>query len=125
MNWQAEDYSCFVPKNVTWFTCLVSWTTDFLNSFCLLMIFLPRTAGLILEHAQRIFVQASPETILYDASAAEKIHQAKSTTRGFVTKLQPFVEAVEQYGTALDVYSNIYPLVMGPLWGSVRVVLHV
>lgn len=75
--------------------------------------------------AQGVYFQASPETILYDASAAEKIHKAKSTTREFVMKLQPLVEAVEQYGEALDVYSNIYPLVMGPLWGSVRIVLHV
>lgn len=77
------------------------------------------------DEEQRVFFQASPETILYDASAAEKIHQTKSTTRGVLTKIQPFVEAVVQYGQALDAYSNIYPLVMGPLWGSVRVVLHV
>lgn len=76
------------------------------------------------DEEQRVFFQASPETILYDASAAEKIHQTKSTTRGVLTKIQPFVEAVVQYGQALDAYSNIYPLVMGPLWGSVRVVLH-
>lgn len=77
------------------------------------------------DSVQRIFFQASPETILYDASAAEKIHRGKSMTRGVVTKLQPFVEAIEQYGHALDVYSNIHSLVMGPLWGSVRIVLHV
>ena len=82
-------------------------------------------AGLISGHSQRVFAQASPETILYDASAAEKTHRATSTTREVVNKLQPFVEAAEQYGKALDVYSNIYPLVMGPIWGSVRVVLHV
>ena len=86
---------------------------------------LPTGMQLTLEYAQRVFFQASPETILYDASAADKIHQAKSTTRGVLTKIQPFVEAVEQYGQALDVYSNVYPLVMGPPWGSVRVVLHV
>ena len=84
-----------------------------------------RFARLTSNHAQRVFAQASPEAILYDASAAEKTHQATSTTREIVMKNQPFVDAVEQYGTALDVYSNIYPLVMGPLWGSVRIVLHV
>lgn len=80
---------------------------------------------LISEYTQRVFSQASPEAILYDASAAEKAHQTTSTTRGVVKKLQPFVQAVEQYGPALDVYSNIYPLALAPLWGSVRVVLHV
>ena len=81
--------------------------------------------GLISGYSQRVFSQASPEAILYDASAAEKTHRATSTTREVVKKLQPFIEAVQQYGAALDVYSNIYPLVMGPIWGSVRVVLHV
>ena len=78
---------------------------------------------LILRYLQRVFSQASPEAILYDASAAEKTHRATSTTREVVKKLQPFIEAVEQYGAALDVYSNIYPLVMSPIWGSVRIVL--
>ena len=78
-----------------------------------------------LSISQRVFSRASPEAILYDASAAEKAHRATSATREVVKKLQPFIEAVEQYGAALDVYSNIYPLVMGPIWGSVRVVLHV
>ncbi|KAM0801847.1 hypothetical protein BDR22DRAFT_804454 [Usnea florida] len=73
---------------------------------------------------QRVFFQASPETILYEANAIEKTNQTQSTTRKIVTKLQPFIEAVEQYGHALDVYSNTYPLVMGPLWGTIRVVLH-
>ena len=72
-----------------------------------------------------MFSQASPEAILYDASAAEKIHRATSTTREVVKKIQPFIKAVEQYGAALDVYANIYPLVMSSLWGSVRIVLQV
>ena len=72
-----------------------------------------------------MFSQASPEAILYDASAVEKTHRATSTTREVVKKLQPFIEAVEQYGAALDVYSNIYPLVMSPIWGSVRIVFQV
>ncbi|KAL9035547.1 MAG: hypothetical protein Q9180_004806, partial [Flavoplaca navasiana] len=39
-------------------------------------------------------------------------------------KLQPMIAAIEQYGKALDVYANAYPLVLSPLWGSIRVVLH-
>ena len=70
-----------------------------------------------------VYFQASAETILYDASAADKIHKEESTSRTIVTKIQPFVEAVEQYGEAMDIYSSTYPLVMGPLWGSIRVVI--
>ena len=69
------------------------------------------------------YMQATPETLFYDASAAEKRHEASSTSRGLMHKLQPFIAAIEQYGTALDVYSNSYPLVLSPLWGSIRVLL--
>ena len=69
------------------------------------------------------FFQATPQTILYDASAAEKVHGMESTTRLIVSKIQPFVEAVQQYGEVLDVYSSTYPLILGPLWGSIRLVL--
>ena len=71
------------------------------------------------------YMQATPETIFYDASAAEKSHEASSTSRGLMYKLQPFVAAIEQYGQALDVYSNAYPLALSPLWGSIRVLLMV
>ena len=40
-------------------------------------------------------------------------------------KLQPIVRAIEHYAQAVDVYSNAYPIVLSPLWGSIRVVLHV
>lgn len=33
------------------------------------------------------------------------------------------MDAVEQYGLALDVFSNAAPTIMGPVWGSLRVVL--
>ncbi len=71
------------------------------------------------------YLEASPELIFYDASAAEKRHGASGTSRGLMDKLQPFVTAIEQYGQALDVYSNAYPLALSPLWGSIRVILMV
>ena len=75
------------------------------------------------EDEKRIFFQATPESTLYDASAAEKKHAENSTSRNIFEKIQPFVGAIEQYGEAMDIYSSTYPLVMGPLWGSIRVVL--
>lgn len=77
------------------------------------------------EEEKKTFFQASAESILYDASATDKIHEGESTSRKVLAKVQPFIEAVQQYGHALDVYSSTYPLVMGPLWGSIRVVLQV
>ena len=79
-----------------------------------------------LTHEEKqLYMQATPETIYYDASAAEKSHEASSSSRGLMSKLQPFVAAIEQYSQALDVYSNAYPLALSPLWGSIRVLLKV
>ena len=72
-----------------------------------------------------MFADASLEKVFYDASAAEKKHAASSKSRDLWSKLDPLVIAIEQYGEAIDVYSNAYPLALSPLWGSVRVVLHV
>ena len=77
------------------------------------------------EEEKRLYFQATPETIFYEASAVDKISHDSSHTRKFFKKLQPFVESIEQYGAALDVISNTYPLVMSPLWGGIRIVLHV
>ena len=77
------------------------------------------------EEEQQRYFKASPESLLDDASAAEKSHGTKSSTRRIMEQLQPFVAAIEQYGEALDVYSNTYSLALGPIWGSVKVLLHV
>ena len=69
------------------------------------------------------YLQATPDLILYDASAAEKRHGASSTSRGLMDKLRPFVTAIQQYSQAINVYSNAFPLALSPLWGSVRVIL--
>ena len=77
------------------------------------------------EHERHIYYKASLETIYYDASASEKLHAESSTTRNIISKIQPLVEAVDQYSEALNVYANTYPLITSPLWGSIRVLLHV
>ena len=77
------------------------------------------------DDEKRRYDKASPETLLDDASAAQKKHEANSTGRTVMEKLQPLVSAIEQYGSALDIYSNAYPIVLSPLWGSIRVLLHV
>ena len=77
------------------------------------------------ETEQQIYFNASPESLLDDASAAEKSHGTTSTTRRVMEKLQPLVAAIEQYGDAIDVYSNTYSLALGPIWGSIKVLLYV
>ena len=76
------------------------------------------------EDEKRIYSTATLENLYYDASAAEKTHRETSDSRAFVSKIQPFCAAIEQYGEAIDAYANASSLILCPLWGSVRVVLH-
>lgn len=77
------------------------------------------------EDEKKIFATASLENLFYTASAAQKEHETESRSRAISSKLEPFVAAIDQYGSALDVISNTYSLAMAPLWGSIRVLLHV
>lgn len=77
------------------------------------------------EDEQKIFATASLENLFYTASVAQKEHKAESKSRAISSRLEPFVTAIDQYGSALDVVSNTYSLAMAPLWGSIRVLLHV
>ncbi len=77
------------------------------------------------EDEKKIFATASLENLFYAASAAQTEHETESRSRAISSKLAPFVAAIDQYGSALDVVSNTYSLVMAPLWGSIRVLLHV
>lgn len=77
------------------------------------------------EAEQRMFFNASPESLLNDVTTAEKSHGMNSTTRNVMEKLQPFVAAIVQYSDAINVYSSTYSLALGPIWGSIKVLLHV
>ena len=77
------------------------------------------------EEEKQLYYKGSLEMIYYDASTAQKRHEETSTSKHLVDKLQPLVSAIDQYSEALDVYSNAYPLALSPLWGSLRIVLHV
>lgn len=74
---------------------------------------------------QKLFESATLGNLLDGTIAAQKEHEEKSRLRHVSKKLEPLVSAVSQYGTALDVYTNTYSIAMAPLWGSIRVLLHV
>ena len=65
------------------------------------------------------------ELLLEEVKAAEKIHKDKSISRKVSQALKPLVQGVEQYGAALDVISNASSQFLCPVWGSMRVILHV
>lgn len=81
------------------------------------------------DEEKQLFAKGSKATLeatLYDASAAEKSHRASSRGRRLTSRiLLPLIDAIEQYGEALDVYANASSTIICPLWGSIRVVMHV
>lgn len=46
-------------------------------------------------------------------------------SKRLVDRISPFVETVQRYGSALNVLSNTFPLIMAPLWGGIRIILYV
>lgn len=74
---------------------------------------------------QALFTTATLENLLDSTNTAQKQHKDESKSRNIFNRLEPFVNAIDQYGSVLDVYASTYPLAMAPLWGSVRVLLHV
>ena len=74
---------------------------------------------------QALFATATLDNLVISTDTAQKQHKDESRSRYIFNKLQPLVDAIDQYGRALDVYSSTYSLAMAPLWGSIRVLLHV
>ncbi|KAH7397433.1 hypothetical protein BKA66DRAFT_241811 [Pyrenochaeta sp. MPI-SDFR-AT-0127] len=71
------------------------------------------------------FRDATAENLFYDASVAQKRHANNSRSWLLQERLSSLVNAIDDYGKALDVYSNTYGLVISPLWGSLRIILHI
>ncbi|KAH0538694.1 hypothetical protein FGG08_004711 [Glutinoglossum americanum] len=55
------------------------------------------------EEEKKTFATASLENIFCSASAAQKDHEEKSISRAISQRLEPFVSAIDQYGSALDI----------------------
>jgi hypothetical protein len=67
------------------------------------------------KEEKKIFANTSLENLFYSASTAQKQHEEMSKSRAIFARLEPFVTAIDQYTTALDIYSSTYSLAMGPL----------
>ena len=64
------------------------------------------------------------DAILQDAVELDKRHKGKSSGRKVAQKLKPLIDGINQYGAALDVLSNSSSVFVCPIWGSMRVILH-
>lgn len=74
------------------------------------------------DEQKHLFQTASLENVYYTASNAFSDHCSKTYFGKSLAKMEPLMSALDQYGKALDVYSNTSSLFMCPIWGSVRVV---
>ncbi len=75
------------------------------------------------DKERALFDKATLENLFYTSSNEQKDDQKLSKSRSVVQKLQPLISAVQDYGASLDTLSNIAPLYLAPIWGSVRIVL--
>ncbi|KAL8801160.1 MAG: hypothetical protein Q9182_004665 [Xanthomendoza sp. 2 TL-2023] len=64
------------------------------------------------------------EQLLEEVKTAEKAHKDKSISRKASQSLKTFTRGIGQYGAALDVISNACSTFLCPIWGSMRVILH-
>jgi hypothetical protein len=71
------------------------------------------------------FKDATLENLFYDASVAQKKHAHDNRVWLLQERISPLVDAIEDYGKACDVFANTNGLVLSPIWGSLRVLLHV
>jgi len=81
-------------------------------------------AGLSQEEVQK-FKDATLENVFYGASASQKQHAQGSKAWMLQERLTSLVDGIMEYEKALDVYSNTSALILCPIWGSLRIVLHV
>ena len=71
------------------------------------------------------FKNATPENLFYDASNTRRRYVHDSRVSLLREPLSPLIDAIDDYGKAFDVLANTYGLVLSPIWGGLRIVLHV
>lgn len=67
----------------------------------------------------RIFATANLENVIDEAQKPLLDRRSGRISQG----IQAICTGIAQYGDALDVFSGIAPLILGPLWGSLRLVI--
>jgi hypothetical protein len=80
--------------------------------------------GLSQEDVSR-FQAANIENVFYSTEVAQRKHADESKIWPLQQRLSSLVDAIDDYGKALDVYANTYGLILSPMWGSIRVIIHV
>ncbi|KAF2825246.1 hypothetical protein CC86DRAFT_407469 [Ophiobolus disseminans] len=80
--------------------------------------------GLSLEQRSQ-FQSATIENLFYGTSVIQRRHAQESRVWPLQQRISSLVDAIDDYGKALDVYANTCGLILSPIWGSIRVLLHI
>jgi hypothetical protein len=75
------------------------------------------------QHLYTATTQSSQ--LLDDVKALEQEDAKKGKVRRLSSKIEPFIAGVEGYASAMDAISNAQSAFLSPIWGSVRIVIHV
>jgi hypothetical protein len=70
-----------------------------------------------------LFETATPENLLYTTSNIQRQDARDSKTRRTFARLAPLTNWFGTYGKVFDTYTQIYPVHLAPIWGSLRVTL--
>lgn len=74
---------------------------------------------------QQLVNTASLEEILADVQRVEEKHSQGSKARKLSRRLRPVISGIEQYGKAVDILTGAAQGILSPLWGGIRILLHV
>jgi hypothetical protein len=75
------------------------------------------------DEEEAVFNEATLENLYYGTSNLDRKDRDESKSRVAIQKLQPLVSAIESYGKVFDTISNVAPLYLAPMRGSIRVLL--
>ncbi|KAI4128816.1 MAG: hypothetical protein LQ347_004029 [Umbilicaria vellea] len=78
------------------------------------------------EHAeqQRFLSSSSPDEVIKQLQSLETQHGENSRSRSSLARLQPLIDWLARFGSALDVFANADPHgVLSLVWGSLRILL--
>ena len=70
-----------------------------------------------------LFENATLENLFEESRYLHQAYEKSSRVRKASRDLAPLLDEISAFGRALDVYANACPLIMSPLWGSIRVLL--
>jgi hypothetical protein len=79
---------------------------------------------LVPEEQQLYQASSLASALLAEIDDAGNAHKQDSELRKCAEAIQPFIAGIEQYAICIDVFANAHDL-LAPIWGSVRIVLHV